>query len=72
MMFSLVDGSPKLLHGKYDHDDFVKVMEKTDLIPFPEEKASQIILAYNYFIQYNKLVQLIADKQIDEKYCCFF
>ena len=51
MVFRLVDGEPKLLHGKYDHDDFLAVMNKTDLAAFPEKKdaPSQIINAFNYF-----------------------
>lgn len=49
-VFCLVDGTPKLLHGKYDHDDFLSVMDKSDLTPYPEDKdTSQIIRAFNYF-----------------------
>ena len=49
-VFCVVDGSPKLLHGKYDHDDFLAVMSKKDLEPFQEDKdTSQILLAFNFF-----------------------
>lgn len=52
-IFCFVDGTPKLLHGKYDHDDFLAVMGKKDLTPFPDEKnASQILKAFNHFVRY--------------------
>lgn len=50
-VFFFVDGTPHLSHGKYDHDDFLKVMNKTDTELIPEGKnPSQIILAFNYFV----------------------
>ena len=49
-IFCFVDGTPKLLHGKYDHDAFLTVMGKKDLELFEENKdTSQIFLAFNYF-----------------------
>lgn len=66
-VFCFVDGTPKLLHGKYDHDDFMAVMSKKDLEPFSEEKnTSQILRAFNYFAK-----EMIAEEYEWQAICQF-
>lgn len=51
-IFCFEDGSPKLLHGKYDYENFLTVLNKNDLQPIPEgNNPSQIIRAFNYFAE---------------------
>ena len=42
-VFCFPNGEPRLRHGEYDRDDFLAVMNKTDLELFPENSNLAII-----------------------------